>query len=130
MPTHSGSLPHRFALFTGLARKPKVAATPATKASTTALSQRPARVQAATPQLAGRFAHLNTGNTAGLATLLQPEKRASTPQRRQPQQDLGSQMLASISEAMQPTRRAAAATPHDMAASILATSRKLQPGRF
>lgn len=130
MPTHSGSLAHRFALLAGLARKPKVTSTPAAKFTPPAPAKRPARVQAPAPQPASRFAHLNTGNTAGLTALLQPGKRASVPQQQRQPQDMYSQMLAGMTEMMRPSRRVSQATSQEAAASILATSRKLQPNRF
>jgi hypothetical protein len=129
MPTHSGSLPHRFALLAGLVRKTKVGSSPV-KAGVPATAKRPARVQAPAPQPGSRFAHLKTGSNAGLTTLLQPEKRATVARLQRQPQDLHGQMLAGMTELMRPSRRLSQATSREAAASILATAHKLQPKRF
>ena len=116
------SLAVRLAHLTDLARKPKPATVKVAKATPPAPLKRSARAQAPAPQPGSRFAHLNAGLTP---TAAMPSKRAAelppTPQA----------MAAQILSAGKPRPPAPPRTEVEkIAAGVLATARKLQPGRF
>ena len=125
MPTHPPiAAPQlvRFAHIIGIARKAKVAQGEAAKPCAPRPPQQSTRAQAATPAPAGGFLHLNA-NLPPARPQAMAAQRATEPTK----QELVAQVLAAGKPGAAPAPRTKA---EKIAAGVLATARKLQPGRF
>ena len=112
----------RFAHITGIARQPKAAPAKTAKASAPRQLGRSTRVQSAGPAPASRFLHLNA-NLPPVRPQGMPSKRAAGP--------TALELAAQILSAGKPRPPARPCTKAEqIAAGIMATARKLQPGRF
>ena len=125
MPPHhpvASALSVRLAHLNGLIRKPKVTQAKAAKASAPRPPERSTRPQAATAVPASRFLHLNA-NLPPVRPQDMATQRAAEP--------TAQELAARILSAGKPGAATAPRTEaQKIAARVLATARKLQPGRF